>query len=89
MIHGFNRVLSISLARKLFILYWVNRDRVNAKIVQSASQKMYFRPCDANVESCSHQIQFYGTPSKVLVTPNEQDHGVPGLKAKIRCAIPG
>ena len=34
------------------------------------------------------QIQFCGTPSKLLVTPNQQDHGVLGLKAKICSAIP-
>ena len=29
----------------------------------------------------------YGTPSKPMVTPNQQDHEVPGLKAKTHNAI--
>ena len=27
-------------------------------------------------------------PSLLLVTPNQQDHGVPGLKAKLYSAVP-
>ena len=62
--------------------------------MQSTSQNcVIFLICDATL-GCKYrillsQIQFYGTPSKLLVTRNQQDHGVPGLKAKICSVIPG
>ena len=57
--------------------------------MQNASQKMHFRICNASM-GCKNRnlLSIYGTPSKLLVTPNQQDHGAPGLKAKICSAIP-
>ena len=58
---------------------------------QSASQKMHFQICNAslvcmyNIETYSHKSSFMG----LLVTPNQLDHRVPGLKARITfSAIP-
>ena len=67
-------------------------------MLQFASQKMHFEflmfPWGAkciNIDTyfSTSNMQFYGTPSKLLVTPNQHDHGVQGLKAKICSAIPG
>ena len=59
---------------------------------QNSSQKCIFefvmRPWDANIETYSHSYIFHGTPSKLLVTRKQQDHGVRGLKAKICSTSP-
>ena len=41
------------------------------------------------IETYSHLdlIKFYETHSKLLVSPNQQNHGAPGLKAKMCSTI--
>ena len=75
----------------------VHKDHINTKFshkcifTQSASQKMHFLICDASLvckyRNLFSQIQFCGTLSKILVTPKQQDHGVPGLNLKQKYII--
>ena len=57
---------------------------------QSAFKNAFLNKCNASLR-CKYRnvllkIKFYRTPSKLLVTPNQQDHVVPQPKPKI-CSI--